>query len=116
MVITRDKQIKGLTREKKINIINNVNPGWEELFDNLSTIKTGNENFFNSLVFIPIRSLASARDDTILRTHGGEGKSGEPIEMAGTFVIITRLAALSLPVTSRKPLSSRALARDLNIL
>jgi hypothetical protein len=47
---------------------------------------------------------------------GGEGKSGEPIEMAGVVVIFTRLAALSLPVISRKVLSSRTLARDLNIL
>jgi hypothetical protein len=37
----------------------------------------------------------------------GGGKSGEPIEMAGAVVIFTRLAALSLPVTSRKALSSR---------
>jgi hypothetical protein len=37
----------------------------------------------------------------------GEGKSGEPIEMAGAIVILTWLAALSLPVTSQKALSSR---------
>ncbi len=72
--------------------------------------------FFNSFVFIPIRSLAGARDDTIFGKHGGEGKSGEPIEMAGSVVILTRLAALSLPFTSQETLSSRAAARDLNIL
>ena len=43
MAIAREKQIKGLSREKKINIINNFNPGWEELFDKRSIIKTGNE-------------------------------------------------------------------------
>ena len=72
--------------------------------------------FFSSILFIPIRSLAGARDDTIFCTHGGEGKSGEPIEMAGSVVILTRLAALSLPFTSQEALSSRAIARDLNVL
>jgi hypothetical protein len=36
--------------------------------------------------------------------------------MAGSVGILTRLAALSLPVRSRNSLSSRAPARDLNIL
>jgi putative endonuclease len=43
MAIAREKQIKGLSREKKINIIDNFNPGWEELFNKRSIIKTGNE-------------------------------------------------------------------------
>jgi len=43
MAIAREKQIKGLSRGKRINIINNFNPGWEELFDKRSIIKTGNE-------------------------------------------------------------------------
>jgi len=29
--IAREKQIKGLSREKKIALINNVNPEWDEL-------------------------------------------------------------------------------------
>ena len=43
MAIAREKQIKRLSRGEKINIINNFNPGWEELFDKRSIIKTGNE-------------------------------------------------------------------------
>ena len=30
--IEREKQIKGLSREKKVTLINNFNPGWDELF------------------------------------------------------------------------------------
>jgi putative endonuclease len=33
MAITREKQIKGMSREKKIQMINNFNPGWVELFN-----------------------------------------------------------------------------------
>ena len=31
--ISREKQIKGLTRAKKIDLINSVNPDWNDLFD-----------------------------------------------------------------------------------
>ncbi len=30
--ISREKQIKGLSRAKKINLINSMNPDWEDLF------------------------------------------------------------------------------------
>ncbi|MFC5191157.1 GIY-YIG nuclease family protein [Algoriphagus aquatilis] len=33
--IAREKQIKGGSRKKKENLINSVNPGWEDLWDNL---------------------------------------------------------------------------------
>jgi putative endonuclease len=32
--IEREKQIKGMSREKKLTLINNINPEWEELFYN----------------------------------------------------------------------------------
>lgn len=32
--ISREKQIKGLTRAKKIDLINSVNPDWNDLLDN----------------------------------------------------------------------------------
>jgi len=31
--IEREKQIKGGSREKKTNLINNLNPEWKDLFD-----------------------------------------------------------------------------------
>jgi putative endonuclease len=33
--ITREKQIKGGSRQKKINLVNEVNPDWEDLFIDL---------------------------------------------------------------------------------
>ncbi len=33
--ITREKQIKAGSRQKKIDLINSINPGWAELFDEL---------------------------------------------------------------------------------
>ncbi len=33
--ISREKQIKGGSRAKKIELINNVNPGWDDLADTL---------------------------------------------------------------------------------
>ncbi len=33
--ITREKQIKGWTREKKIKLIESMNPGWKDLYDDL---------------------------------------------------------------------------------
>ena len=33
--ILREKQIKGGSRAKKIGLVNNMNPGWEDLYDNL---------------------------------------------------------------------------------
>ena len=32
MAITREKQIKGGSRQKKIELINSINPEWEDLF------------------------------------------------------------------------------------
>jgi predicted GIY-YIG superfamily endonuclease len=43
MAIAREKQIKGMSREKKINMIKNFNPGWEELFNKRSILKPGKE-------------------------------------------------------------------------
>jgi putative endonuclease len=34
--IAREKQIKGGSRQKKINLINSSNPGWKDLFDEIS--------------------------------------------------------------------------------
>ena len=31
--ITREKQIKSGSRQKKINLIQSLNPGWEDLYD-----------------------------------------------------------------------------------
>ena len=33
MAIFREKQIKGGSRQKKIELINSINPGWEDLFE-----------------------------------------------------------------------------------
>ncbi len=33
--ISREKQIKGGSRAKKITLINNVNPGWKDLYETL---------------------------------------------------------------------------------
>ena len=33
--IRREKQIKGGTRQKKLNLINHLNPEWEDLYDTL---------------------------------------------------------------------------------
>ncbi len=33
--ITREKQLKSLTREKKINLINSINNEWKDLYDEL---------------------------------------------------------------------------------
>ena len=34
--IAREKQIKGGSRKKKIDLINNVNPEWKDLFDEIT--------------------------------------------------------------------------------
>lgn len=34
--IIREKQIKGLLRKKKIKLIENINPGWRDLYNELS--------------------------------------------------------------------------------
>ncbi len=34
-VISREKQIKGGSRVKKIALVNSMNPGWKDLFDEL---------------------------------------------------------------------------------
>ena len=33
--ITREKQIKGWVRHKKVNLINSTNPKWKDLYDEL---------------------------------------------------------------------------------
>jgi len=33
MAITREKQIKGGSRQKKIELINSINPEWEDLYE-----------------------------------------------------------------------------------
>ncbi len=33
--ITREKQIKGGSRKKKIDLVNNLNPEWKDLYDEL---------------------------------------------------------------------------------
>ena len=43
MAIAREKQIKGMSRQKKIILINNFNRGWEELFNNGSILKPAKE-------------------------------------------------------------------------
>jgi putative endonuclease len=43
MAIAREKQIKGMSREKKINMINSFNPGWKELYNKGTILKPGNE-------------------------------------------------------------------------
>ncbi len=35
LVISREKQIKGGSRQKKNDLINSVNPGWRDLYDDL---------------------------------------------------------------------------------
>jgi putative endonuclease len=34
IAIAREKQIKGMSRDKKISLINNFNPYWDDLFHN----------------------------------------------------------------------------------
>lgn len=36
--IKREKQLKGGSRKKKIQLINSINPGWVDLFDNLDDL------------------------------------------------------------------------------
>ena len=36
IAIEREKQIKGGSRRKKIDLINNLNPDWRDLFDDIS--------------------------------------------------------------------------------
>jgi putative endonuclease len=43
MAISREKQIKGMSRDKKINLINNFNPGWDELFYNKQLLNPRNK-------------------------------------------------------------------------
>ncbi len=33
--ISREKQIKGGSRAKKVALVNNMNPGWKELYDEI---------------------------------------------------------------------------------
>lgn len=33
--ISREKQIKGGSRKKKVELINSINPNWEDLFDTI---------------------------------------------------------------------------------
>jgi len=33
--ITREKRIKGGSRQKKIDLVNTINPGWKDLYDDL---------------------------------------------------------------------------------
>jgi putative endonuclease len=33
--ILREKQIKGGSRAKKLDLVNNMNPGWKDLYDDL---------------------------------------------------------------------------------
>ena len=33
MAISREKQIKGGSRQKKVDLINSINPGWDDLYD-----------------------------------------------------------------------------------
>jgi len=35
--IAREKQIKGGSRQKKIDLINRLNPAWKDLFDEISS-------------------------------------------------------------------------------
>jgi putative endonuclease len=42
--INREKQIKGLSREKKIQLIENINPQWKDLYNNGIIINPLNRN------------------------------------------------------------------------
>ena len=35
VAIEREKQIKGFKRQKKIDLINNFNPNWDDLYNNI---------------------------------------------------------------------------------
>lgn len=35
-VLAREKQIKGGSRQKKIDLINNLNPDWKDMFEEIS--------------------------------------------------------------------------------
>jgi putative endonuclease len=39
IAITREKQIKGMSRDKKINLINDFNPDWNDLFCKKTILK-----------------------------------------------------------------------------
>ncbi len=36
LAIEREKQIKGGSRSKKVQLINSLNPGWKDLYDDIS--------------------------------------------------------------------------------
>jgi hypothetical protein len=75
------------------------------------------------MITIPVKLLITISDPSLaLRMtlfcgcYWGEGKSGEPNQMAGSVEILTRLAALSLPPLSPENSVIPSAARDLNIL
>jgi putative endonuclease len=35
LAIAREKQIKGGSRQKKINLVNSLNPGWKDLYEEM---------------------------------------------------------------------------------
>ena len=41
MAIAREKQIKGMSRQKKISLINIFNPDWEVLYNNGAILRPG---------------------------------------------------------------------------
>jgi putative endonuclease len=38
--IAREKQLKGGSRAKKVDLINSLNPKWEDLFDSIENLMT----------------------------------------------------------------------------
>ncbi|MFH1238920.1 MAG: GIY-YIG nuclease family protein, partial [bacterium] len=57
--ITREKQIKAGPREKKLQLIEGMNPGWKDLYDEIATpanelwwARNDNVKIFNAFVLI----------------------------------------------------------------
>ena len=48
--IEREKQIKGGSRQKKVDLVNEINPNWHDLFDDLfiQTLTEGRDCFAGS--------------------------------------------------------------------
>jgi putative endonuclease len=45
IAISREKQIKGGSRQKKVDLINSINPDWEDLYKKYFIDSTGEERY-----------------------------------------------------------------------